>query len=96
MTKEEKYIKDQMECGIKVGDQVRVLRKSRSYVRGWGTCWVSEMDKSIGKILKVNVGRDGCGLELSDGYWYPFFVLKKITARKGGKAKSRVATKSRK
>lgn len=96
MTKEEKYIKGQMECGIKVGNKVKVLRKARDYTRGWSTCWVPDMDKSVGKVLRVTVKRDERGLELSDGYWYPFFVLKKITARKGGKAKGKVATKSRK
>ena len=96
MTKEEKYIKDQMGCGIKVGDRVRVLRKSRSHVRGWGTGWIGMMDESIGKILRVDVKDDEIGFRLPDGCYYPFFVLKKIIAKKGGKAKGKVATKSRK
>lgn len=96
MTKEEKYIKDQMECEIEVGDRVRVLRKARSHVRGWGTSWIYEMDKSVGKILKVEGKYSETGFRLPDGCCYPFFVLEKITSKKGGKAKDKVATKSRK
>ena len=96
MTKEEKYVRDQMKCGIKVGDRVRVLRKAKDYEKGWGDSWIPEMDKSVSKTLKVEREDDRYGFQLSNGCYYPFFVLEKITVKKGGKARGKMVTKSRK
>ncbi len=85
MTKQEKYIKDQAECGIKVGDRVKVLRKTKSHTLGWGTYWVPPMDGSVGKIFNVRGTHTEWGMLLPDEYYYPFFVLKKIVTKKGGK-----------
>ena len=100
MTKQEKYIKDQAECGIKVGDRVKVMRKTKSYTNGWDTCWVPEMNESVGKVFKVEGFSEfdkGDGFLLSDGFYYPFFVLEKVVTRKGGKkVAAKVVAKVRK
>jgi hypothetical protein len=79
---EEAYQVMQDNCGIKVGDKVRVLRKAKSFEMGWDTIWVSFMDEYIGSIGKVLGSLDIHGLKVGfdDGseYAFPFFVLEKV------------------
>lgn len=81
MTGQEWYAYGQEHCRIERGDTVKVLRIAKNEENGWGTGWVPNMDKSIGKILTVEEDRQLKGFRLSDGYSYPFFVLELI--RKG-------------
>lgn len=64
------------------GDKVKVLRKAKSHERGWQDDWVSEMDSSVSQILEVKHTRGREGVLLSDNYWYPNFVLEKVTKSK--------------
>ena len=81
MTEQEKYLEGHKNCGIKVGDRVRVTRKAESYEGGWGFMWAETMDALIGKTLPVLevFPEDGvmCGSFMC-AYIFPYFVLEKI------------------
>jgi hypothetical protein len=81
MAMNEAYLEMQKNCGIKVDDKVRILRKAESYESGWGTVWNENMDRYIGKTGKV-IGLDrlsGIDVEFYSSSWYfPFFVLEKV------------------
>ena len=88
MTEQEKYLEGHRNCGIKVGDRVRVTRKAESRESGWDN-WraddcAGEMDAAIGREGEVVADLDdyGFGIEIEDcvasGYAYPYFVLEKI------------------
>ena len=75
-------------CGIEVGDTVKVLRRVVGRGRwGWRLDWTSDMDAMIGKEYKVERFELGCGFQLvgSSGYrrYFPFFVLELV--KKGAK-----------
>ena len=85
MTEQEKYLEGHRNCGIKVGDRVRVMRKAEDYENGWGNCWADEMDAEIGKTLIVvedyKIYGFACQENLEENVprWvYPHFVLEKI------------------
>jgi hypothetical protein len=64
---------------LKPGDHVTVMRRAESY-EGWPFSWHPVMDRSVGKSLTVRETNDynpDC-VRLSDGYWYPAFVLAKL------------------
>lgn len=71
----------QKDCGIKVGDEVMVLRKAKDFEMGWETVWIPEMNEVIGNIREV-MGIDpkyGFCLTVRDSsLHFPFFVLEKI------------------
>lgn len=74
----EAYKVMQENCGIEVGDKVRVLRKAKDYEMGWGNSWADGMDDWIGNEFIVNKVWDGEGIKLDtndDYYNFPFFVL---------------------
>jgi len=81
LTLQECYEEMQANCGIKVGDQVRVLRTAKDFELGWGTFWMQSMKDAVGKIfdvLEVEYN-DGILLHTQDGDFYvPFYVLEKI------------------
>lgn len=92
MTEQEKYLEGHRNCGIKVGDRVRVTRKAESYEGGWGDSWESSimpevpgMDAYVGAegVIAFDDGENGfdidAGLE-KDGalFGFPYFVLEKI------------------
>lgn len=75
---------------IKIGTPVRVMRIAESGELGWFELWVNGMDKQVNKVLKVvrfsvgisNKGKNkrqlknyNYGIQLSDGFNYPYFVL---------------------
>jgi len=67
-----------MDCKLDVGSKVRVTRRAMNCEGGWNNDWLRHsMDKSIGKELEIIDTGDGrsCGIRLSDGWWYPYFVL---------------------
>ena len=75
----------QGECGFKIGDKVKVLRKAESYKLGWATSWHSNMDKYIGNTYTIKDISSGCcgvnGFQLGtkdDRYWFPWFVLELV------------------
>jgi hypothetical protein len=76
----EAYLKMQENCGIEIGDRVKVLRKAESYENGWSVVWAKEMDEYIGEVGEVvNIDSYGILINISDESWYfPFFVLEKV------------------
>jgi hypothetical protein len=68
---------------IKVGDEVRILRKATSYEDGWGTTWESSMNVCDGKLGVISgVDRNlGIHVEFVPGttWYFPYFVLEKVT-----------------
>ena len=74
---------------FKVDDRVRILRKVKSFARGWDNYWIEAMDAAVGQIgvvtfistvmahdVKVSIPGTGCS------YGYPDFVLKHTRAKK--------------
>ena len=79
MTLEEAYLTMQENCGIEVGDTVKVLRKAKSEEMGWSAIWTGSMSDLVGKTAKVTeFDKDRNGLSLNDDYWFPFFVLELV------------------
>lgn len=84
MTEQEKYLEGHRNCGIKVGDQVRVTRRAESDEGGWGNVWVGQMGRWVGKKVFVveDFGIMGFGVGINKrSVWnlsYPYFVLEKI------------------
>lgn len=74
----EHYNALQKECGINIGDTVKVLRAAKHYELGWGTTWEEEMSLMVGKTLKVVDIQEDDGIYLEDGLFYPFFVLEVV------------------
>ena len=85
---EKTYKERQDECGLKVGDKVKILRKGVNYEDGWGNTWNKEgMNDFVGRIGKI-VGEHPCaGFQvfcegLKGLYRYPYFVLEKVEEKK--------------
>lgn len=87
MNLKEAYVIMQKNCGIDVGDRVKVLREAESHAMGWDFPWLPTMNKHIGKIFTViYVGANsGIKLNTSDNmpdnymnYAFPFFALELI------------------
>ena len=85
MTEQENYLEGHRNCGIKVGDQVRVTRKAEDNENGWGDFWVEDMDAEVGKILIVVEDYKKYGFACQENleenalrWGYPYFVLEKI------------------
>ena len=81
---EKAYKERQAECGLKVEDKVRVLRKAEDCEDGWGNTWAKVyMDDFVGRIGKIVGERPHAGfkvfLEEENDWWYfPYFVLEKV------------------
>lgn len=80
---EKSYEERQRECGLKVWDKVKILKKVKSGENGWGTVWSYEMDSWVNKI-GVIIGEDYKAgfkvfLEKENDWWFfPYFVLEKV------------------
>lgn len=85
MNVQEAYKVMQANCGIEVGDKVKVLRAAKDDENGWKEEWASDMSAQIGKTLVVQEIDGNRGFRLSDEYFYPFFVLELV--EKGFKTK---------
>lgn len=78
------YEKRQAECGLKVCDKVRVLRKADDYEDGWDNTWAGAyMDDYVGRIGKIVGERPCAGFrvfceELNARHQFPYFVLEKV------------------
>ena len=76
--KQKQWIKNH---NIKVGDKVRIIRKTNPRENGWEIHWISSMDdtvKKIGIITKINNWGIKISVENTIGLWYPYHVLKKV------------------
>ena len=84
---EKNYIERQAECGLKVGDAVKIFRKAEDGEDGWDDYWPKDMDTWVGKIGKITGdGRDSgfkvfCEEE-NDWWFFPYFVLEKVEEKK--------------
>lgn len=78
----EKWI---MDNDVKAGDYVKITRKAQSFKDGWHNVWNPEMDKYIGKTVKVRcigILEEGISLSCSDtDYCFPYFVLEKVNVQ---------------
>ncbi len=76
---QKKFIKT---TNLKVGDKVKIVRKSFDHELGWDNKWCSDMNDTIGKIGVVREIMLISGISISilgDGCWnFPFFVLEKV------------------
>jgi hypothetical protein len=79
----EEYEQKQKECGIEIGDTVKVLRKASTHENGWSNEWVEQMDVYVGgEYVVSNINpMFGYNLEIIS-YWFPFFVLEKVKEKK--------------
>ena len=73
----------QKECGIEVGDKVKVLREACDDEMGWDNAWLPEMSDAVGKIYVVADAHTYCGIVIRLGkydtrYRFPFFVLELV------------------
>ena len=80
---EKSYEKRQRECGLKVGDFVKILRKAKDDENGWDNYWSEEMDTWVGKTGEIIGGSEGVGLKVfleeeNDWWFFPYFVLEKV------------------
>lgn len=83
MTEQEKYLEGHRNCGIKVGDRVRVTRKAGDWEDGWDNCWNDGMDEIVGETVIVLVDWENYGFrcippEGNEAFVFPYFVLEKI------------------
>lgn len=77
------YLKKHQESGLKVGDKVKLIRKSFIGEYGWNVYWNSSlMNKNIGKFGEIIQDADDRGFVIrfkgSEDYFYPYFVLEKV------------------
>lgn len=74
----ETYAAGQAAWGGMVGDWIKVMRKAEQYEQGWPTSWNPEMDAAVGKSFQIQ-NRSAPGFQLSNDFWFPYFVLEKTT-----------------
>ena len=77
------YEKRQRECGLKVGDFVKILRKAKDDENGWDNYWPEEADTWVGKTGEIIEDGGGVGLKVfleeeNDWWFFPYFVLEKV------------------
>ena len=79
MNLQEAYLVMQDNCGIEVGDTVRILRAAKDCETGWTVNWVSPAMDNMVNTLATVVGITGNGIVFEEHcYFYPFFVLELI------------------
>ena len=83
MNWQECYKWGQENCGLGVGDKVKVLRKAKNGEMGWENNWISpEMDRQIGGVFEIiNLIKGGISLS-PDAHRFPFFVLELVEKAK--------------
>lgn len=80
---QEQYTEGQKNCGLKVGDKVKITRKANSYENGWDNVWLNCMDAWVNKTGTIEdiFYRDGIrvkNMEKTDSCCFPYFVLEKV------------------
>ena len=75
------YEKRQRECGLKVGDTVKILRKAEEGEGGWTN--LEETDTLIGKTGEITGVIRCLGVKVfveeeNDWWYFPYFVLEKV------------------
>lgn len=77
----EAYLEYQKNCGIKVGDCVKVLFEVPDRCGGWGDSWRHGMVYMVKKVFRVcNIETSGIILKNNDGitFSFPAFCLQKV------------------
>ena len=76
------YKERQDECGLKVGDKVKILRKVGDFEDGWGDVWAPTMSECVGETVVIGVIRENLGVWVKTdnygAYFFPYFTLKKV------------------
>ena len=84
------YLRAEKNCGLKIGDKVRVKFKVKDHTLGWACNWADQMDEFIGKEFKIlefgntiynsaNIRSRGILLDTEyQNYWFPYFCLEKV------------------
>jgi hypothetical protein len=80
---EKTYKEQQAECGLKVGDFVKILRKAKDGENGWDSCWPEDADTWVGKTGEIIEDGERGGLKVfleeeNDWWYFPYFVLEKV------------------
>lgn len=88
-TMKQVYLLAQENCGLKVGDWIKVTRKAEDYEGGWGDRWLCDMNVAIDKIGKVEtIDKLGVfvyfGKPIINTWHFPYFVLEKVENPKHG------------
>jgi len=80
MTSAEAYKCLQDNCGLQVGDRVKITRKATDGEMGWPTIWLDDIfDELIGQTFTVtDFSVYGFLLDNKRGGSFPFFVLEKV------------------
>ena len=77
------YEKRQRECGLKVGNIVKIFRKAEDDEGGWGNHWPKDADTWVGKTGEIIGDGKGGGFKVfleeeNDWWFFPYFVLEKV------------------
>ena len=72
------YEELQADCGLKVGDRVRVTRRAEHHEAGWANSWTLKMNSMVGQIFTIESLDEGIGIKLKSGNYFPYFVLEKV------------------
>ena len=80
---EKSYEERQRECGLKVGDKVKILRKVVSFEDGWDNYWSEGADTWVGKTGVIIGDSKVVGFKVfleeeNDWCFFPYFVLEKV------------------
>jgi hypothetical protein len=70
---------------LQVGDKVKVLEKAESFKRGWSTCWLHNMDKTVGETgIITSISYDGISVKrgLCGIAYYTAYVLEVVERAK--------------
>lgn len=75
--KQEEWIK---ENNIKIGDKVKITKKSFDGDNGWKAVWLALMDATVTGIGIINnIDKEGINIKTDKGiFWYPYHILEKI------------------
>lgn len=84
MNLKEAYLAGHEACGLKVGDQVKIIQKAEDKQAGWSNCWNQAMDKYIGTIHTItdDGGIKGFQIKQYVTCYFPWFVLEKVEEEK--------------
>jgi hypothetical protein len=80
MNIKEAYLAMQANCGIEVGDTVRVVRTAKNNEMGWQNTWTPTMTGMVGKTFTVKSVGTGSGIYF-EAYNFPFFVLELVSKK---------------
>ncbi|HNW88222.1 MAG TPA: hypothetical protein PKN48_01035 [Bacteroidales bacterium] len=75
------YLRRQNECGLKIGDVVKITTTAKSLQDGWSNNWTSSMNFYVGSVVTITDIRENEGIKIMTknhvSMWVPFFVLEK-------------------